>query len=115
LLPCIFWINALLSFGLIFRFSAPLGAIPGRAWPWLAGGSVLLGLQSITFVSTVAIFGKATATNVVYSSRGLLSVVLVWMVGHWFKNSEQHLAPAVMRWRMAGALMMMSAIVMVVV
>lgn len=115
LLPCIFWINALLSFGLIFRFSAPLSTIPGRAWPWLTGGSVLLGLQSITFVSTVAIFGKATATNVVYSSRGLLSVALVWMVGHWFQNAEQHLSPTVMRWRLAGALMMMSAIVLVVV
>lgn len=115
LLPCIFWINAVLSFGLILRFSAPLSAIPGKAWPWLAGGSVLLGVQSITFVSTVAVFGKATSTNVVYSSRGLLSVVLVWMIGHWFKNAEQHLSPTVMRWRLAGAFMMMSAIVLVVV
>lgn len=115
LLPCIFWINALLSFGLIFRFSAPLSAVPGKAWPWLLGGSALLGVQSITFVSTLAIFGRATSANIVYASRGLLSVVLVWMVGHWFKNAEQHLAPAVLRWRMAGALMMMSAIVLVVV
>lgn len=115
LLPCIFWTNALLSFGLIFRFSAPLSAVPSKAWPWLIGGSALLGIQSITFVSTLAIFGKATIANIVYASRGLLSVVLVWMVGHWFKNAEQHLGPAVMRWRLAGALMMMSAIVMVVV
>ncbi|MFO1484623.1 MAG: DMT family transporter [Verrucomicrobiaceae bacterium] len=115
LLPCIFWINALLSFGLVFRFSAPLGAVPARAWPWLIGGSALFGVQSITFVSTIALFGKATSTNIVYASRGLLSVVLVWMIGHWFKNAEQHLGPKVMRWRLAGALMMMSAIVMVVV
>lgn len=115
LLPCIFWINALLSFGLIFRFSAPLSAVPVRAWPWLLGGSVLLGLQSVTFVSTLAVFGRATTANIVYASRGLLSVVLVWMIGHWFKNAEQHLGPTVMRWRLAGALMMMSAIVLVVV
>jgi drug/metabolite transporter (DMT)-like permease len=115
LLPCIFWINALLSFGLVFRFSAPLSAVPGKAWPWLLGGSVLLGAQSITFVSTIALFGRATSTNIVYAARGLLSVVLVWMIGHWFKNAEQHLGPTVMRWRLAGALMMMSAIVLVVV
>lgn len=115
LLPCIFWINALLSFGLIFRFSAPLSAIKPQAWPWLAGGSVLLGTQSIIFVSTLAVFGKATSANIVYASRGLLSVVLVWVIGHWFKNAEQHLGPTVMRWRMAGALLMMSAIVLVVV
>jgi drug/metabolite transporter (DMT)-like permease len=115
LLPCIFWINALLSFGLIFRFSAPLSAIRGQAWPWLVGGSALLGTQSIIFVSTLAVFGKATSANIVYSSRGLLSVALVWMIGHWFANSEQHLGPTVMRWRLAGALLMMSAIVLVVV
>ncbi len=115
LLPCIFWMNALLSCGLIFRFSAPLSQVPGKAWPWLVGGSVLLGVQSITFVSTLAVFGKATNANIVYASRGLLSVLLVWLVGHWFHNAEQHLGPKVMRWRLAGALMMMSAIVLVVV
>lgn len=115
LLPCIFWINALLSFGLIFRFSAPLSKIPCKAWPWLAGGSALLGVQSITFVSTLAVFGKATNANIVYASRGLLSVALVWMVGHWFQNAEQHLGAKVMRWRLAGAMLMLSAIVLVVV
>lgn len=115
LLPCIFWINALLSSGLIFRFSAPLRAIPGRAWPWLLGGCVLLSLQSIIFVSTLSVYGKATSANVVYASRGLLSVLLVWMIGHWFMNAEQTLGRSVLRWRLAGALLMMSAIVLVVV
>ncbi|MBK8036421.1 MAG: DMT family transporter [Verrucomicrobiaceae bacterium] len=115
LLPCIFWINAILSFGLIFRFSAPLSRIPGKAWPWLLGGSVLLGVQSITFVSTLAVFGKATNANIIYASRGLLSVLLVWMIGHWFQNAEQHLGPKVMRWRLVGTMLMMSAIVLVIV
>lgn len=115
LLPCIFWINALLSCGLVFRFSAPLTAIPKAGWAWLSGGSVLLGTQSIIFVSTVAVYGKATSANIVYASRGLLSVALVWLVGHWFANQEQHLGGAVLRWRLAGALLMMSAIVLVVV
>jgi drug/metabolite transporter (DMT)-like permease len=115
LLPCIFWINAILSFGLIFRFSAPLSRIPGKAWPWLLGGSALLGVQSITFVSTLAVFGKATNANIIYASRGLLSVLLVWMIGHWFQNAEQHLGPKVMRWRLIGTLLMMSAIVLVIV
>lgn len=114
LLPIIFWINAILSFGLIFRFSAPLSAVPGKAWPWLTGGSALLGLQSIIFVSTLALYGKATSANIVYASRGLLSVLLVWMIGHWFANAEQNLGKVVLRWRLAGALLMMSAIVLVV-
>ena len=114
LLPCVFWINALLSLGLIPFFSAPLRAVSKQAWPWLVGGSTLLGTQSIIFVSTLAVFGKATSANIIYSSRGLLSVAMVWMIGHWFANQEQHLGPKVMRWRLAGALMMMSAIVLVV-
>lgn len=115
LLPIIFWLNALLSCGLIFRFSAPLSAIPKQGWAWLSGGSVLLGTQSIIFVSTLAVYGKATSANIMYASRGLLSVALVWMVGHWFANREQQLGKSVMRWRLAGALMMMSAIVLVVI
>jgi hypothetical protein len=106
--------NALFSCGLVFRFSAPLSAIPRSAWGWLTGGSVLLGTQSILFVSTLAVYGQATSANVVYASRGLLSVLLVWMVGHWFSNLEQNLGPAVLRWRLAGALLMMSAIVLVI-
>lgn len=114
LLPCIFWINGLLSFLLIFRFSAPLRTVPREAWPWLTLGSALLGVQSILFVSTLAVYGKATTANIIYSSRGLLSVLLVWVVGHWFANNEQNLGPAIMRWRFAGALLMLSAIVLVV-
>jgi len=114
LLPCVFWINGLLSFGLIFRFSAPLSAVPKQAWKWLTGGSVLLGTQSIIFVSTLAVYGKATSANIVYASRGLISVLLVWMVGHWFMNQEQHLGAKVLRWRMLGAGLMLSAILLVV-
>jgi len=114
LLPLIFWINAILSFGLVPMFRAPLSSIQPAAWKWLLGGSVLLGLQSIIFVSTVAVYGRATATNVVYASRGLLSVALVWMVGHWFANQEQFLGAKVLRWRMTGAALMMAAIVTVV-
>jgi drug/metabolite transporter (DMT)-like permease len=114
LLPMIFWMNAVLSLGLIPLFKAPLHKVPLGAWPWLGLGSALLGTQSIIFVSTLAIHGKATAANVVYASRGLLSVAMVWLVGHWFANQEQKLGPRVLRWRLLGAGMMLSAIVLVV-
>ena len=44
----------------------------------------------------------------------LLSVLLVWMIGHWFMNQEQHLGAKVLRWRLLGAALMLSAIVLVV-
>ena len=114
LLPLIFGMNAVLSFSLILLFKAPLRDISKSTWKWLVSSAVLLGTQSIIFVSTLAIYGKATAANIVYASRGLLSVALVWLVGHWFANLEQNLGKKVLAWRMAGAALMMTAIVLVV-
>jgi drug/metabolite transporter (DMT)-like permease len=104
---------ALFAVGMVPRFPAPLSAIDGRAWPWLLGGSVLLGFQSLIFVASVAQFGNATAANVMYSSRGLWSVALVWLIGHWFHNREQQHGGGVLRWRLIGAGLMMLAIVLV--
>lgn len=115
LLPMIFWINGVLSLGMIPFFSAPLRAIKMQAWPWLLMGAALLSVQSILFVSTVATHGSATSANIIYASRGLLTVVVVWLVGHWFSNSEQQLGSRVLMWRLGGALMMLSAIALVLV
>lgn len=114
LLPAVFVMNALLSLVLIGKFRAPLSALPREAWKWLLGGGVFLGLQSILFVSTLAVWGKATVANVMYSSRGLLSVLLVWLVGHWFSNREQGLGARTLAWRLTGAALMLSAIILVV-
>lgn len=106
---------ALLSFGFIPFFNAPLRAIPPPAWRWLGGGSLLLALQSALFVYSVGAFGDATVMNIVYSSRGLWSVVAVWLIGHWFANEEQKLPPSVLRSRLAGAVLILTAITLVVI
>jgi drug/metabolite transporter (DMT)-like permease len=106
---------ALFALGMIPQFPAPLSSIAGRAWPWLIGGSVVLGFQSLVFVTSVAQFGNATAANVMYSSRGLWSVALVWLIGHWFHNREQQHSAGILRWRLIGAGLMMIAIVLVFV
>lgn len=105
---------ALLSFGFIPLFTAPLRAIPRPAWRWLGGGSLLLALQSALFVYSVGAFGDATAMNIVYSSRGLWSVAAVWLIGHWFANEEQTLSPAILRSRLIGAALMLAAISLIV-
>jgi drug/metabolite transporter (DMT)-like permease len=79
---------------------------------WLAGGSILLAVQGMMFISAVSLYRQATTANVFYSSRGLWSVVGVWAVGHWFANREQHLGAGVLAWRLVGALMLMLAILM---
>lgn len=112
-LPLMMGMVAVFSLGFIPFFSAPLRDLSPTAWKWLGGGSFFMAAQGIFFISTLAVYGKATASNIVYSSRGLWSVVAVWLVGHWFKNQEQHLGAAVLKWRLAGAVLMLAAIVMV--
>ncbi len=111
-LPLMMGMVAVFSLGFIPFFSAPLRDLSPTAWKWLGGGSFLMGAQAIFFISTLAVYGKATASNIMYSSRGLWSVVAVWLIGHWFKNQEQHLGAAVLKWRLAGAVLMLAAIVL---
>lgn len=114
-LPIMMGMVAVFSLAFIPFFHAPLAEIPRPAWKWLGGGSFFMSAQAILFISTLAVYGKATASNIVYSSRGLWSVVAVWLIGHWFKNQEQQLGAAVLKWRLAGAALMLAAIVMVLV
>jgi drug/metabolite transporter (DMT)-like permease len=114
LLPLVYAMNGLLSFALIPKFRAPLSALPRTTWRWLVPAACLLGVQSILFVGAVAVYGKAAIANVIYSARGLLSVVFVWLVGHWFANLEQGLGRRTLAWRLLGAALMLSAIVLVV-
>ncbi len=114
-LPITFGWVAILSFSLLPAFSEPLRRVPGAAWRWLLPGAVLLAVQAGGMAFTLAKFGDATAANIVYSSRGLWSVLAVWWIGHWFHNDEQRLGGAVLRGRMWGAGLMLVAIGLVLV
>jgi drug/metabolite transporter (DMT)-like permease len=55
--------------------------LPQAAWPWVGGAGVLLALQSLAMGIALGFFNDATGVNVVYSTRGLWSIVLVLVVG----------------------------------
>ncbi len=101
------------------RFDAPRGASDAhlsRAYiPWIAAGALCFAVQGLMFMSSVAIYRQVTSANVLYSSRGLWSVVAVWGIGHWFTNREQHLGARVLVWRFVGAILLLAAIVMVLI
>jgi drug/metabolite transporter (DMT)-like permease len=111
-LPLTLGAAALLSFALVPRFRAPLSAINRPAWPWLAGGALLIGLQSVIFVSTIARWGQVAVSNVAYSSRGLWSIVLVWLASRWLGGRER-VEGRLLAWRLAGATLMISAVALV--
>jgi drug/metabolite transporter (DMT)-like permease len=107
--------------GFVALYSLPFRSRTNRrangittAKTWLAWGAVCLAVQSVLFVSAIALFGRATSANVLYSSRGLWSVLAVWFVGHWFANREQHLPTGILAWRLCGAGLLLAAIVLAV-
>jgi drug/metabolite transporter (DMT)-like permease len=114
LLPAMFWFVAALTMALIPFLQGSLPPTPRPAWPWLASGCAIIGAQSMLFVLVIVLYRNATATNVIYSSRGLWSVAAVWAFGHWFANREQHLGRRVLGWRLIGAALMTAAIALVV-
>ncbi|MEO8353463.1 MAG: DMT family transporter [Chthoniobacteraceae bacterium] len=113
-LPVMFGFSATMSVGFVPFFRVPMSDLPRAAWPSLALGSLFMALQALSLVSAVAVFGDATAMNVVYSARGVWSVAAVWLIGHWFANTEAQVGGNVLRWRLAGATLMTAAIVLVV-
>lgn len=94
-------------------FERGTDATPPTYTPWLAAGAASFAVQGLMFITSISIWKQATSANVLYSSRGLWSVVGVWAIGHWFFNREQHLGARVLIWRFVGAILLMAAIVMV--
>lgn len=103
---------AVLSLTLLPFFRAPLRAMPAASWRWAAAGGTLLALQLTGVAWSIVTLGATTA-NVLYNSRGLWSVVLVWTIGPWFGNTEREHGRAVMTRRLIGSLILLSAIVLV--
>ncbi len=92
----------------------PLREIPKPAWKGLLLGGLAIGGQALILNLALTGFGHATAINVVYSSRGLWGVLLVWFVGSLLGNFERRdTGPAIMRRRFLGSLLLCAAIALV--
>ena len=114
-LPPMFLLVGALSCAYVPLFSAPLRALNAAAWRWVAPGALLMALNNAGVILALALVGSATVVNIIYSVRGLFSVLLVWSVGHWFSSDEKHLPGKVLRLRLAGAALMVVAIALVLV
>jgi drug/metabolite transporter (DMT)-like permease len=115
LLPTIMAMAAVMSLALWPAFEGPLRETPRPARGPLMLGSLFLGVQAVLLVRTLGLFPDTVRINVVYNTRGLWGVLAVWTVGHWWGNTERHAGRAAFLWRMAGAALMLGAIVIAVV
>jgi drug/metabolite transporter (DMT)-like permease len=115
LLPAVMFAAAVMSLALWPLFEGRLRDVPRPARGPLALGCVLLATQALLLTRTLGLYPDTTRINVVYNSRGLWSVIAVWLVGHWWGNTERHAGRAVLAWRLAGAALLLGAIVVAVV
>lgn len=113
-LPVMMGMNALLSLGLIPFFKAPLRTIPRTAWPTLLGAAGLIAVQAVAIVASVAFWERVAVSNVVYSSRGLWSLVAVWLLGRYLGASDTGLTPRVVLFRASGAMLLSASIAVLV-
>ncbi|MEM6551044.1 MAG: hypothetical protein AAF750_02720 [Planctomycetota bacterium] len=81
---------------------------------WLAWGGVLFTVQCFLMGVALAFGGDATTTNVVYSTRGLLAVVLVWGLGRRLGLGEAGHGWGVMTRRLVGAGVLVLAVILAV-
>jgi drug/metabolite transporter (DMT)-like permease len=103
---------ALLSFTLIPLLRGDGLEVSAASWRWIIAGGSTLAVQACGVAWSIITIG-ATPTNVLYNSRGLWSVVLVWTIGSWFGNAERGRGSAVMLRRFAGSLLLLGAILLI--
>jgi drug/metabolite transporter (DMT)-like permease len=111
--PTVFLTVAIMSFGLVPFFHGSLRELSPATWRWALAGSTVLSIQACGIAWGIVYIG-ATTTNVLYNSRGMWSVVLVWTIGHWFGNVERTQGRAVMLRRLFGSLLLLAAIALIV-
>ncbi len=85
----------------------------GTFLPPLLAGVVLLGIQCGMVFLALAFSADATAVNVVYGLRSLLSVLCAWAFGAWFGFREATVGRRIMLQRAAGAGLLFGAIALI--
>jgi drug/metabolite transporter (DMT)-like permease len=104
-------VNGLLSFCLIPFFREPIRQMPKSAWPWILAASFVMGGQALLLAYTLGSFQHVAALNVIYTTRGLWSVLLGALALRFLKQSTGPAAPRrIFILRMSGALLMCLAI-----
>lgn len=113
-LAVMFCTVALLSLVVLPLFTNARTPVTPRSRTWIGIGAVGSVLQSGLVAGSIAWSGDAAGVNVLYNTRGLWSIVLVWFVAHWFGSTERERGQSKMLWRTSGALLMALAVFLTV-
>jgi drug/metabolite transporter (DMT)-like permease len=91
----------------------PWWQIPAIAWRAFWPGLLATIAQCLIMAFCVVKLKGAAWANLLYSSRGVWSVALVWCAGNAFGNQEKEAGQSVMLRRLTGAGLMLAAIALV--
>lgn len=114
LLPISFWIVGVLSLGFWPMVRRDL-LTPSPARRYLFVGSCLIALQAICIVYALGVYKDAARINVVYALRCLWGVIFAWLVARSWGGAEAKLPTHVMLSRLAGALLLTVAVILIIV
>jgi drug/metabolite transporter (DMT)-like permease len=113
ILPIVFWITSFLSVGFLPWFQRD--KLMDRAVrPLLLLGTLLIALQALCLVFTLAQFGDAARVNVVYAMRGMWGVIFAWAIAKKWGGREAHLTRSTLGARLVGATMLTLAVVLAI-
>jgi drug/metabolite transporter (DMT)-like permease len=85
----------------------------GRFAPWLMTGALILAIQSLAMYSAIGLYGSAALTNILYGSRCLWGVLLAWFLAVLCGRDEERIPHGVMGRRLIGAILLLSAMALV--
>lgn len=81
-----------------------------KAWYWLVFGAIVNAGQGCILYVAIGLYGRATEFNVVYNTRALWTILLIWMLGRWIENDEFSGGRSIVIRRVAGALLILAAV-----
>ncbi len=104
------WVG-LLSLGLLPWTDRIRTLRENRAMRPLGGAGLLMAAQAISITYSLAQYGDATRINIVYSLRGLWSVLLAWQLSRWAASSEGHPDTRTLIVRFVGTVLLTTAVI----
>lgn len=110
-LPVMFFMCMVGSIVFIPLFESPISTTPRKAWIPLLVGSLLFAGQALGIVCSISFWGHAAEANVLYSTRGLWGLIMVWVLGKRLHASDSSLTWRTFLARLAGTLCLLLAVI----
>ena len=115
IIPLSFWFVGFYSLCLYPLTDRSFANIKNKLWKSLLLGAALVAVQGGFLAYALATNSDdATGINVVYSLRGMWGVLFAWLLAGYFGGREANMPRGVMVSRLAGALLLVAAVVITI-